>query len=74
MIKQSVLQLIGSDLDGVSVGNLELDARLGYRPIIWPVRRAEAGSRSLGQRPDPEGLASFNAFAVQVAATLPGQG
>src|SRR6266496_2715426 len=69
-----VLQLVGSGLDGVGVGNLELDARLGYRPIIWPLRRAEAGSRSFGQRPDPERLASFDVFAIQVAVTFPGQG
>jgi hypothetical protein len=40
-------QLVRSDLDGVSVRDLELDARLRHRSIGWPVRGAEAGLCSL---------------------------
>src|SRR5450756_2870367 len=52
-----LLQLVRCDLDGLSVRDLELDARLWHRPLHWPVRRAEACLRSLSQGPDPEGLA-----------------
>ena len=39
----------------------------------WPVRRAEARLRSLSQRPEPEGLAAVDVFAVQVAVSFRGQ-
>src|SRR5258708_7129633 len=68
-----VLQLVRSDPDGVSVRGLEIDPRLRHRPLHWPVRRAEARPCSLGQGPDPEGLAPLDVFAVQIAVTFGGQ-
>src|SRR5258708_23106946 len=68
-----LLQLVRCDLDGLSVRDLELDARLWHRPLHWPVRRAEARLRSLSQGPDPEGLATVDVFTVQVAVTFCGQ-
>jgi len=65
-----VLQLVCSDLDGVRVRNLELDARLRYQTISRPVRGAEAGLRSLSQRPDAEGLTTVDVFTVQIAVTF----
>src|SRR5712671_4702453 len=52
-----LLQLVRCDLDGLSVRDLELDARLC----------------SLSQGPDPEGLATVDVFTVQVAVTFCGQ-
>src|ERR1035441_5296310 len=68
-----LLQLVRCDPDGLSVRALDLDARLWPRPLHWPVRRAEARLRSLSQGPDPEGLATVDVFAVQVAVTFCGQ-
>src|SRR5712691_11772506 len=68
-----LLQLVRCDLDGLSVRDLELDARLWDRPLHWPVRGAEARLRSLRQGPDPEGITTVDVFAVQVAVTFCGQ-
>src|SRR5260370_21792173 len=54
-----LLQLVRCDLDGLSVRDLEFDARLWHRPFHWPVRRSEARPPSLGQGPSPEGLATL---------------
>ena len=56
-----------------TVSAFELDARLRHGPLCWPVRRAEARLGSLSQRPDPEGLATVDVFAVQVAVTFRGE-
>jgi len=69
-----LLQLVRCDLDGLSVRDLELDARLWHRPLHWPVRRAEACLRSLSQGPGPEGLATVDVFAVQAGSHHPPAG
>src|SRR5437868_15394023 len=42
-----LLQLLGSDLDRVSIRHLELDARLWHRPVTRPLGCAEARLRGL---------------------------
>src|SRR6478609_3478563 len=52
-----LLQLVRTDLDGVSVGDLEL----------------EAGLRSLRQWPDAEALTTVDVFTVQIVIFRPHQ-
>ena len=61
-----LLQLVRTDLDGVSVGDLELDARLRHRSISWPFGSAEAGLRSLRQWSHAKTLATADVFTVQI--------
>ena len=68
-----LLQLVRTDLDGVSVGDLELDARLRHRSISWPIGSAEAGLRSLRQWPDAEALTTVDVFTVQIVILRPHQ-
>ena len=62
-----LLQLVRTDLDGVSVGDLELDAGLRHRSISWPIGSAEARLRSLRQWPDTEALTTVDALRVRVS-------
>src|ERR1051326_5147566 len=54
----------------VGAGHVELDADLRYGSLCRPLVDAEAGVSSLGQWPDPKGLAAGDRFAVQVALSL----
>ena len=62
------LELGGCSLDGRGVGDLELDAGLGDRTVLWPLPGAEAGLRSLRQRPDTEMLATADLLAAEIIA------
>jgi hypothetical protein len=68
-----LLQLVRTNLDGVSVGDLELDARLRHRSISWPIGSAEAGLCSLRQWPDADALATADVFTVQIVIFRPHQ-
>src|ERR1700689_2878499 len=65
-----LLQFVRCALDGLSVRDLELEARLRHGPFRGPVRRAEARLRGLSQGPDPEGLAAVDVLTVQVAVAF----
>jgi hypothetical protein len=65
-----LFQVVRSDLDGVNIGDLELDAHLRQRSISWPVRGSEAGLGSLSQGPDAEALTAVDVFAVQVPVSF----
>jgi len=55
----------GSDADAIlTVRDLELDACLRHRSVRRPFRGAEAGLRSLAERPDAEALAAVDVLAV----------
>ena len=66
-----VFQLVPSDLDGVNIGDLELEAHLRNRSISWPVSGSEAGLGSLIQRPDAEALTAVDVFAVRLPSLPP---
>src|SRR3954466_11184216 len=66
------LELGGGGSDRLGVGDLELDAGLGHRPVVRPRARAEAGGRGLLEGPDPEVLAALDLLAVEVVVALGG--
>jgi hypothetical protein len=66
----SLCQLRHGVDDCVCAGHVELDADLRHGSISRPLAVPEAGLSGLGQRPDPEGLAPGDRFAVKVAAVL----
>jgi len=57
-------QFLGCDPHAIGVRDLELDARLRHRSVRRPFRGAEAGLRSLAERPDAEALAAVDVLAV----------
>src|SRR5690349_9752873 len=57
-------QFLGSDPHAVGVRDLELDACLRHRSVRRPFRGAEAGLRSLAERPDAEAVAAVDVLAV----------
>jgi hypothetical protein len=63
-------QLLRGGLHAVGVRDLELDARLRHRSILWPLRGAEARLCSLGERPNAEARAALYVLAMQVVVRL----
>lgn len=52
--------------DSGCVFDFELDAHLGRRVLFWPSALSEARFGGLGQRPDAEVFAAFDALAKHI--------